>query len=111
MNALDLQQCRAALDHEAFSGEFSLRRLDPEGDLDLMHSWMNDPKWRASGASRGHGPRRSYLFDQHCSAHSVPYLGLLDGAPISYWGSTVPIWIRSPATTPRASTMPACTVC
>ncbi|EUA87572.1 hypothetical protein I551_5908 [Mycobacterium ulcerans str. Harvey] len=29
VNALDLQQCRAALDHEAFSGEFSLRRLDP----------------------------------------------------------------------------------
>ncbi|QYL28029.1 N(6)-hydroxylysine O-acetyltransferase [Mycobacterium shottsii] len=86
VNTLDLQQCRAALDHEAFSGEFSLRRLDPEGDLDLMHSWMNDPEvarfWRKPW------PRpqiASYLFDQHCSAHSVPYLGLLDGAPISYW--------------------------
>ncbi|EUA93761.1 hypothetical protein I551_8970 [Mycobacterium ulcerans str. Harvey] len=53
----------------------------------------------------------SYLFDQHCSAHSVPYLGLLDGAPISYWELYRADLDPLAATTPRASTMPACTVC
>lgn len=86
MNALDLNQCRAALDHEAFSGEFSLRRLDFDHDLDLVHGWMNDPEvarfWRKPW------PReriKSYLLEQHRSRHLDPYLGLLDGDPMSYW--------------------------
>ncbi len=50
MDTLDLRQCHAALDHDAFAREFSLRRLDPDRDLDLVHCWMNDPEvarfWR-----------------------------------------------------------------
>ncbi len=84
MNTLDLRQC--VLDHDAFAGKFLLRRLDPDGDLDLVHRWMNDPEvarfWRKPW------PRfriASYLRRQHDSTHSVPYLGLLDGVPMSYW--------------------------
>jgi hypothetical protein len=33
VDTLDLRQCRAALDHEAFPGEFSPRRLDLDRDL------------------------------------------------------------------------------
>ncbi|MCA2245045.1 MULTISPECIES: GNAT family N-acetyltransferase [Mycobacterium] len=86
MQTLDLQQRRAAVDHEVFAGEFSLRRLDPDGDLDLMHCWMNDPEvarfWRKPWSRVRIA---SYLHQQHSSAHSVPYLGLLDSVPMSYW--------------------------
>lgn len=86
MNALDLRQCRAAVDHEAFSGVFALRRLDPGRDLDLVHSWMNDPEvarfWRMPWPR---GRIASYLREQHRSRHLTPYLGLLDGVPMSYW--------------------------
>ncbi len=83
MNTLDLRRVR---NQQAFSGEFSLRRLDPDRDLDLVHAWMNDPEvarfWEKPW------PRAeiaSYLRRQHRSAHSTPYLGELDGAPMSYW--------------------------
>lgn len=84
--SLDLQHRRLVLDHGAFSGEFSLRRLDPVGDLDLMHAWMNDPEvarfWRKPWPRDRIG---SYLREQDRSAHSVPVLGELDGGPMSYW--------------------------
>ncbi|GBE64981.1 hypothetical protein MFM001_14430 [Mycobacterium sp. MFM001] len=84
--SLDLQHRRLVLDHDTISGEFSLRRLDPDGDLDLMHSWMNDPEvarfWRKPWPRDRIG---SYLRDQDRSTHSVPVLGELDGVPISYW--------------------------
>jgi RimJ/RimL family protein N-acetyltransferase len=86
VNALDLRRCRCTLDHEAFSGEFSLRPLDIDHDLDLVHSWMNDPEvaryWRKPW------PRdriASYLREQHRSPHLDPYLGVLGGVPMSYW--------------------------
>ncbi len=86
MNELDLRQCRTALDHDVFSGDFSLRRLSPDDDLDLVHAWMNDPEvarfWRMSW------PREKiagYLQEQDRSAHSTAYLGELDGVPMSYW--------------------------
>lgn len=75
-----------ALDHEVFAGNFSLRRVDPERDLELVHSWMNDPEvarfWKMPW------PRveiASYLHRQDRSLHSTPYLGILDGVPNSYW--------------------------
>ncbi len=86
MNSLDLRRRHAVLDHEAFSGKFSLRRLDPDRDLDLVHTWMNDPEvarfWRMPW------PRdrfASYLHRQDRSTHSTPYLGELDGVSMSYW--------------------------
>jgi RimJ/RimL family protein N-acetyltransferase len=86
VNTLDLSDRRADVDHEVFSGVFSLRRLDPDHDLDLLHSWMNDPDvarfWKMPW------PRSqiaSYLSRQDRSTHSTPYLGEFDGVPISYW--------------------------
>jgi acetyl CoA:N6-hydroxylysine acetyl transferase len=76
----------AALDHEAFPGEFSLRRVDPDRDLELVHSWMNDPEvarfWKMPWPRVGIA---SYLRRQDRSLHSRPYLGLLNGVPMSYW--------------------------
>ncbi len=86
MNTLDLRRCRFTLDHEAFSGEFSLRPLDLDGDLDLVHSWMNDPEvaryWRKPWPL---DRIASYLREQLRSRHLDPYLGVLDGLPMSYW--------------------------
>ena len=86
MDTLDPPYRRATLDLEGFSQEFSLRRLDPDRDVDLVHSWMNDPEvarfWKMPW------PREriaSYLRQQDRSAHSTPYLGELDGVPMSYW--------------------------
>jgi RimJ/RimL family protein N-acetyltransferase len=86
VNTLDLRRYRVTLDHEAFSGEFWLRPLDPNRDLDVVHSWMNDPEvaryWRKPW------PRvriASYLSQQRRSPHLDPYLGVLDGVPMSYW--------------------------
>lgn len=86
VNSLDLRHRRLALDHEEFSGTFSLRRLDADRDLDLLHCWMNDPDvarfWRKPWPRDRIG---TYLRDQLRSTHSTPYLGELDGVPISYW--------------------------
>ena len=72
--------------HRQFSGEFGLRRVDPNEDLALLHSWFNDPAvaqfWNMAW------PRTqvaAYLQDQHASAHSASYVGELDGVPMSYW--------------------------
>jgi len=74
------------VDFPAFSGQFSLRRLDLDRDLDLVHAWMNDPEvarfWKMPW------PRQqiaSYLRRQDRSTHSAPYLGDLDLVPMSYW--------------------------
>ena len=73
-------------DHEVFAGNFALRRVDPDQDLELVHSWMNDPEvarfWKMPW------PRAeiaSYLHRQDRSRHSTPYLGILNGVPNSYW--------------------------
>lgn len=67
-------------------GEFSLRRLDPQRDVGLVHSWMNDPEaaafWKMPWPL---AEIASYLHRQDRSAHSTPYLGEMDGVPMSYW--------------------------
>jgi acetyl CoA:N6-hydroxylysine acetyl transferase len=86
MTTLGLWRRSAALDREAFSGKFSLRRLDPDRDLDLVHTWMNYPE--VARFSKTPWPRlriASYLRQQNRSTHTTPYLGLLDGVPMSYW--------------------------
>jgi acetyl CoA:N6-hydroxylysine acetyl transferase len=69
-----------------FSQEFSLRRLDPGHDSALLHSWMNDADvarfWRMAWPLE---QIVDYLCGQDRSAHSTPYLGELDGVPMSYW--------------------------
>ncbi len=68
-------------------GEFRLQPVRLERDLELIAGWMNDPVvsafWELSGPA--------YLTEQHiasqltCDGRSVPCLGLLNGAPMSYW--------------------------
>jgi acetyl CoA:N6-hydroxylysine acetyl transferase len=86
VNTVVLPHRGAAADFPDFSGQFSLRRLDLERDLDLVHAWMNDPEvarfWKMPW------PREqiaSYLRRQDRSTHSTPYLGELDRVPMSYW--------------------------
>lgn len=67
-------------------GWFTLRRMDPVGDFELVHGWMNDPAvarfWDLAGTARR---LQSHLDRQYAGTHSRPYLGLLDGVPMSYW--------------------------
>lgn len=65
---------------------FLLRRLDLARDLGCVHRWMNDPEvaeyWELAGPL---DEIATYLSVQAASAHSRPYVGYLDGAPMSYW--------------------------
>ncbi len=77
---------RAHLEHPELPGAFTLRRLDIDRDLSLLHAWMNDPQvarfWRKAW------PRpqiEAYLREQDRSTHSTPYIGEIDGTPMSYW--------------------------
>ncbi|MFV2121101.1 GNAT family N-acetyltransferase [Streptomyces sp. Act-28] len=67
-------------------GVFTLRAVDPAADTPLVHAWMNDPEvaefWEMAQ------PRErisAYLREQVGSAHSTPYIGCVDGTPMSYW--------------------------
>ena len=86
MSTLGLRRRSAAVDREESPGRFSLRRLNPDRDLDLVHSWMNDSEvarfWRMAWPRTGIA---SYLHRQDSSLRSTSYLGLLEGVPMSYW--------------------------
>lgn len=80
-----LHRC-ATPECDGLPGTFALRSLDLDRDLDVLHSWMNDPDvaryWNKAW------PREqiaSYLREQQLSTHSTPYVGELDGVPMSYW--------------------------
>lgn len=86
MIAPGIERRRAELDGAGFTGVFTLRGLDPNRDLDLVHCWMNDPEvarfWEMPW------PRdriADYLRRAQCARHSTPYLGELDGIAMSYW--------------------------
>jgi acetyl CoA:N6-hydroxylysine acetyl transferase len=68
------------------AGEFTLRPLDPVADVEMLHGWMNDPAvarfWELDGPVRR---LVAHLDEQFAGAHSRPYLGLVDGDPMSYW--------------------------
>lgn len=81
-----VQTRRGRLDHPHCSGVFTLRAVDLDRDLATLHTWMNDPVvaqyWlMAWSIERIAG----YLRDQQASAHSWPFVGELDGIPVSYW--------------------------
>lgn len=65
---------------------FSLRRVDLAHDLERIHAWMNDPEvarfWEMAQPAR---QIEAYLRQQVAGGHSTPYLGCLDGEPMSYW--------------------------
>ncbi|GFG80378.1 GNAT family N-acetyltransferase [Mycobacterium paragordonae] len=86
VDPLDLLHRRATPEQDGIPGTFSLRPLDLDRDLDLLHTWMNDPEvaryWNKAW------PREqiaSYLREQQLSTHSTPYVGELDDVPMSYW--------------------------
>lgn len=79
---LDPADCARDLD----CGHFSLRRLDPDADLDLLHAWMNDPAVaRFWELAKPRAEIAEYLRAQCGNGWCSPCLGLLDGAPMSYW--------------------------
>jgi RimJ/RimL family protein N-acetyltransferase len=68
-------------------GSFHLVPVHAEHDLTLVHRWMNDPAvarfWELAGPrSRTEDHLRAQLDGD---GRSVPCLGVLDGAPMSYW--------------------------
>lgn len=67
-------------------GVFTLRAVDPAGDLEAVHGWMNDPEvarfWEMAQPAERIG---AYLREQVASSHSTPYIGCFDGVPMSYW--------------------------
>ncbi len=69
------------------AGAFRLVPVDPARDLGLITRWMNDPAvaefWELAGES---AITESHLRTQtEGDGRSVPCLGVLDGAPMSYW--------------------------
>lgn len=86
MQTPDLAAHRAVLDLDGVPSEFVLRPLDLDLDLDMMHSWMNDPEvarfWNKPWPK---DKIAIYLREQQECPHSDPYLGVLDGVAMSYW--------------------------
>ncbi|MET8682311.1 GNAT family N-acetyltransferase [Streptomyces sp. NPDC004647] len=68
------------------AGTFTLRPVKPSADTPLVHAWMNDPEvarfWKMAQPIERID---AYLREQIASNHSTPYLGALDGTPMSYW--------------------------
>jgi acetyl CoA:N6-hydroxylysine acetyl transferase len=80
----------STLAHRVFDGEIggeiSFRPATIEEDLERVHAWMNEPHvipfwqmaWPVEKIER-------YLRDLLDDPHVTPYIGLLDGEPMSYW--------------------------
>jgi acetyl CoA:N6-hydroxylysine acetyl transferase len=71
---------------ETPAGVFTLRPLDPVADVEMLHGWMNDPAvarfWELDGPVHR---LVAHLDEQFTGTHSRPYVGLVDGEPMSYW--------------------------
>lgn len=82
MTGEDLVGAGAALEQ----GVFTLRAVSPVADAKLVHGWMNDPEVAAFWELAQPEERiAAYLREQVGSAHSTPYIGCVDGTPMSYW--------------------------
>ncbi len=66
------------------AGELRLRPVEP-GDLPLLARWMNDPAVAAYWELDGPPERTERHLLAQDPERSTPYLGLLDGRPVSYW--------------------------
>lgn len=64
----------------------SFRAVDVEGDLDLYHRWMNDPRvaviWEDGGNLARH---RRDLEERTADPHVLPLIGCADGVPFGYF--------------------------
>ena len=67
-------------------GLASFRRLDPAGDLDLVHGWMHQPHvvpfWQLD---RPRDEVGAYLASVAADEHVEPLVGYVDSVPVSYW--------------------------
>ncbi|CAL9572216.1 GNAT family N-acetyltransferase [Streptomyces sp. enrichment culture] len=82
MTGEDLVGGGAALEQ----GVFTLRAVSPAADAKLVAGWMNDPEVAAFWELAQPEERiAAYLREQVGSAHSTPYIGCVDGTPVSYW--------------------------
>ncbi|BBL80949.1 rhizobactin siderophore biosynthesis protein RhbD [Rubrobacter xylanophilus] len=66
--------------------EIAFRPLVLEEDLERVHAWMNEehviPFWRMAWPEE---KIKVYLQNLLDDPHSTPYIGYLDGVPMSYW--------------------------
>lgn len=66
--------------------EISFRPATVEDDLDRVHDWMNRPHvtpfWDLARPVEG---IRKYIEESLAAEHQTPYIGCLDGEPVSYW--------------------------
>ena len=63
-----------------------LRRLDPAGDLDLVHGWMRQPHVAAFwGLNLPRAELAGYLERAAGDDHQEVLIGSVDGRPVSYW--------------------------
>src|SRR5215475_15432425 len=68
------------------SAEFTVRDLDLAKDVDLVHTWMNQPD--IAGQWGLHGSKESiaaYIGALQSGTHVRPCIGYVDGVPMSYW--------------------------
>jgi RimJ/RimL family protein N-acetyltransferase len=67
------------------AGMFELDHLRPLRELAMLHEWMGDPDVDRFWALAGREDLDRHIAAQLDSAHSTPYIGRLDGEPMSYW--------------------------
>lgn len=64
----------------------SFRTINPEGDVEVFHRWMNDPRvanfWELEGSLEQH---TEYLARVEADAHIHPVFGCFDGEPFGYF--------------------------
>ncbi len=85
-----MRETESALVYRAYApevgAEVSFRALTLEDDLDRVHSWMNEehviPFWQMAWPKE---KMEEYLRELLEDRHVAPYIGLLDGEPMSYW--------------------------
>ncbi|MET0592086.1 MAG: GNAT family N-acetyltransferase [Polyangiaceae bacterium] len=70
----------------AIDGIVTLRTITIDGDLDVFHRWMNDPRvaafWELSGSRELHA---EYLERTLADRHVHPVVGCFDGNPFGYF--------------------------
>ncbi|MCJ1312895.1 hypothetical protein MMC25_006571 [Agyrium rufum] len=64
----------------------SLNLANPISDVDLLHTWMNNPRVSAAwGVSGGREVQEAFLKHSLESKHSFPAIGCWDGKPFGYF--------------------------
>jgi acetyl CoA:N6-hydroxylysine acetyl transferase len=71
---------------DAIDGVVTFRTIARDGDLDVFHRWMNDPRvaafWELTGSRESHA---AYLERTLADRHVHPLVGCFDGNPFGYF--------------------------